>query len=49
MNEERMKVLEMVADGTISAEDAAKLLDALNDGGFQNHVPPPSHAKASPA
>jgi hypothetical protein len=41
MNEERMKVLEMVADGTISAEDAAKLLDALNDGGSRTCFRPP--------
>ncbi len=41
MNEERMKVLEMVADGTISAEDAAKLLDALNDGGSRTMFRPP--------
>lgn len=49
MNEERMKVLEMVADGTISADDAAKLLDALNDSGAKHrfHAPhppkPPRH------
>jgi len=43
MNEERMKVLEMVADGTISADDAAKLLDALNDSGGKHrfHAPHP--------
>lgn len=43
MNEERMKVLEMVADGTISAEDAAKLLDALNESGAKHrfHAPHP--------
>lgn len=41
MNEERMKVLEMVADGTISADDAAKLLDALNDGGSRQRIRPP--------
>ncbi len=28
--EERKKILEMIADGTISAEEALKLLDALN-------------------
>ncbi len=49
MNEERMKVLEMVADGTISADDAAKLLDALNESGAKHrfHAPhppkPPRH------
>lgn len=41
MNEERMKVLEMVADGTISADDAAKLLDALTEGGSKNRIHPP--------
>ncbi len=28
---ERTKILEMIADGTISAEDGVKLLDALDD------------------
>ncbi len=41
MNEERMKVLEMVADGTISAEEAARLLDALNDGSSRHGIHPP--------
>lgn len=41
MNEERMKVLEMVADGTISADDAAKLLDALNESGAKHRFHPP--------
>ena len=31
MKEERMKVLEMLQDGKITAEDAMKLLDALGD------------------
>ncbi len=31
MKEERMKVLEMIQDGKITAEDAMKLLDALGD------------------
>ena len=31
MKEERMKVLEMIQDGKITAEDAVKLLDALGD------------------
>jgi hypothetical protein len=30
-SEERMKILQMVADGKISAEDGAKLLSALTD------------------
>lgn len=29
---ERTKILEMIADGTITAEDGVKLLDALDDG-----------------
>ena len=28
---ERKKILEMIADGTISAQDGIKLLDALDD------------------
>lgn len=31
MKEERMKILEMIQDGKITAEDAVKLLDALGD------------------
>ena len=31
MKEERLKVLEMIQDGKITAEDAVKLLDALGD------------------
>lgn len=31
MKEERMKILEMIQDGKITAEDAMKLLDALGD------------------
>jgi len=45
MNEERMKVLEMVADGTISADDAAKLLDALNDSGGKHRFNAPHPPK----
>ncbi len=45
MNEERMKVLEMVADGTISAEDAAKLLDVLKEKGSGTCFRPPCHSK----
>ncbi len=33
MDEERKKILEMVADGKISADDGAKLLSALEQGG----------------
>jgi len=31
MNEERLKILQMLQDGVISASDAAGLLDALNE------------------
>ena len=33
MNEERMQILKMVQDGVITAEEAAKLLAALEDRG----------------
>ena len=38
--EERLKILKMVEDGKISAEDAAKLLAALNEG--RKNAPPPA-------
>ena len=31
---ERKKILEMIADGTITAEDGVKLLDALDDSEY---------------
>ena len=38
--EERMKILQMIQDGKISAEDGAKLLSALTEGKhcFQFHA-----------
>ena len=46
MSEERTKILQMVADGKISAEEASRLLAALGDGGDQpdaetDSAPPP--------
>ena len=38
--EERLKILKMVEDGKITAEDAAKLLAALNEG--RKNAPPPA-------
>ena len=38
--EERLKILKMVEDGKISAEDGAKLLAALNEG--RKNTPPPA-------
>ena len=35
MSAERMKVLEMLAEGKITAEDADRLLDRLNDSGHR--------------
>ncbi len=35
LREERLKILHMVADGTITPEDAARLLEALGNGGEQ--------------
>jgi hypothetical protein len=32
-SEERLKILQMIQEGKISAEDGAKLLEALNKGG----------------
>lgn len=32
-SEERIKILQMIQDGKISADDGAKLLEALNKGG----------------
>ena len=36
MKEERLKVLELIENGKISAEEAAKLLDALKGGGSRD-------------
>src|SRR5262245_47346121 len=38
--EERLKILKMVEDGKISAEEGAKLLAALNEG--RKSAPPPT-------
>lgn len=40
MSEERAKILQMIADGKISAEEAAQLLSALGDGEETRDVPP---------
>ncbi len=45
MNNERMQVLQMVADGTISAEDAERLLEKMQAGGSKSH--PTAHASAT--
>ena len=39
--EERMKILKMVEDGKVSAEDGAKLLAALDDSRKQSRPMPP--------
>ena len=44
--EERMRILKMVADGKISADDAAKLLVALDEG--RNAGPRPPKMPPSP-
>jgi hypothetical protein len=40
-SEERLKILQMIQDGKISADDGAKLLAALNEGGQRKQ--PVSH------
>ena len=42
MKEERMKILEMLQEGKISAEDAVKLLEALGDTPEENQEEEPS-------
>lgn len=39
-SEERLKILQMIQDGKISAEDGAKLLEALNKGAGRPPFPP---------
>ena len=39
--EERMKILKMIEDGKVSAEDGAKLLAALDDSRKQTRPTPP--------
>jgi len=36
-SEERLKILQMIQDGKITAEDGAKLLAALSEGGRRQH------------
>ena len=38
MLEERMRVLKMLEDGKVNAEEAAKLLAALEEGGKEGHA-----------
>ena len=48
MNEERMKILEMVEDGKVSVEDALKLMDSLNNErryGYRKHYEKPENAE----
>jgi hypothetical protein len=48
--EERMKILTMVQEGKISPEDAAQLLEALNEGTQARSAGPahPGHARGMP-
>lgn len=43
MNEQRRQILEMLADGRISAEDADRLIDAL-----ERDAPPPGRGRGVP-
>ncbi len=43
--EERMRILQMVQEGKISAEEGTKLLQALRQGEAQ-HAPPPSSVRS---
>jgi hypothetical protein len=53
MDSAYLKVLQMIQDGVISAEEGAKLLDALEPGPQSAHQPPgetsPDEGKAAPA
>jgi hypothetical protein len=40
--EERMRILQMIQEGTISAEEGANLLQALSSGSKPKNPPPPS-------
>jgi hypothetical protein len=40
-SEERLKILQMIQDGKISAEDGTRLLDALNKGASRGAPTPP--------
>ncbi|MQC26066.1 MAG: hypothetical protein DWG76_01260 [Chloroflexi bacterium] len=39
-SEERLKILQMIQEGKISAEDGTRLLDALNKGANRGPTPP---------
>jgi len=43
-SEERLKILQMIQEDKISAEDGAKLLEALNKGGRGSGIPSPSRS-----
>ena len=47
--EERLKVLQMVKDGKISAEDAAELLAALDIAAERKAAPLPRPSRPAPA
>jgi hypothetical protein len=47
-NEERIKVLKMVADGKITAEEAAVLLETLDEAPAANSKAQPSRAPGQP-
>lgn len=46
--DERLKILKMIDDGKISAEEGAKLLAALSDSRKVNRRPPPRSSGGSP-
>jgi hypothetical protein len=50
MGEERIRILSLVAEGKISAEEAARLLDALESRGTQTTAadPPPRAGSSGP-
>lgn len=41
MNEDRKRILTMLAEGRINAEEAGRLLDALTDSPSSSRLPPP--------
>jgi hypothetical protein len=42
LKEERMKILELLSKGTITAEDAEKLLSAMGESKLEDEMPIPS-------
>lgn len=42
-SEERMRILQMIQEGKVSAEEGANLLQALSRGGRPTPPPPPAH------